>query len=46
MLNNQEYIITELEEVIKKYVKRNNNRKVIIIFDHTTLDDNIMSRLL
>jgi hypothetical protein len=28
-----------IEEVIKKYIKRSNNKKIIIIFDHTTLDD-------
>lgn len=37
---NSEYVYSFfIEEVIRKYVKRNNNRKVIIIFDHTTLDD-------
>jgi hypothetical protein len=37
---NSEYVYSFfIEEVIKKYVKRNSNKKVIIIFDHTTLDD-------
>jgi hypothetical protein len=31
-----------IEEVLKKYVKRSNSRKVIIIFDHTTLDDKFL----
>jgi hypothetical protein len=31
-----------IEEVIKKYVKRSRDRKVIIIFDHTTLDDRFL----
>ncbi|MBC8589939.1 IS4 family transposase [Wansuia hejianensis] len=31
-----------IEEVIKKYVKRSNNNKLIIIFDHTTLDDRFL----
>ncbi|OAA84839.1 hypothetical protein [Clostridium ljungdahlii] len=26
-----------IEEVLKKYVKRSNNNKVVIIFDHTTI---------
>ena len=31
-----------IEEVIKKYVKRSRDRKIIIIFDHTTLDDRFL----
>ncbi len=31
-----------IEEVIRKYVKRSNSNKVIIIFDHTTLDDRFL----
>jgi hypothetical protein len=28
-----------IEEVLKNYVKRTNNKRIVIIFDHTTLDD-------
>ena len=28
-----------IEEILKNYVKRTNNKKIVIIFDHTTLDD-------
>jgi Transposase DDE domain len=31
-----------IEEIIKKYVKRSRNRKIIIIFDHTTIDDRFL----
>lgn len=31
-----------IEEVIKKYVKRSRDRKIIIIFDHTILDDRFL----
>jgi hypothetical protein len=40
---NLEYLYSFfIEEVLKKYVKRSNNRKVVIIFDHTTLDDKFL----
>lgn len=40
---NPEYLYSFfIEEVIKKYVKRSNNNKIIIIFDHTTLDDRFL----
>jgi hypothetical protein len=31
-----------IEEVISKYIKRSNSNKIIIIFDHTTLDDRFL----
>lgn len=31
-----------IEEVLKKYVKRSNNNKVIIIFDYARLDDRFL----
>jgi hypothetical protein len=40
---NADYIYSFfIEEVIKKYVKRSRDRKIIIIFDHTTLDDRFL----
>jgi hypothetical protein len=40
---NPDYIYSFfIEEVLKKYVKRSNSNKVIIIFDHTTLDDRFL----
>jgi hypothetical protein len=40
---NPEYLYNFfIEEVIKKYVKRSNSNKIIIIFDHTTLDDRFL----
>lgn len=40
---NPEYLYSFfIEEVIKKYVKRSNSNKIIIIFDHTTLDDRFL----
>lgn len=31
-----------IQEIIKKYVKRSNSNKIVIIFDHTTLDDRFL----
>ncbi|MDP4146934.1 MAG: transposase [Bacillota bacterium] len=31
-----------IEEVIKNYVKRSNSKKIVIIFDHTTLEDRFL----
>lgn len=31
-----------IDEVMKKYIKRSNNRKLVIIFDHTTLEDKFL----
>lgn len=31
-----------VEEILKKYVKRSENNKAVIIFDHTTLDDRFL----
>lgn len=40
---NSEYVYSFfIEEILKKYVKRSNNNKIIIIFDHTTLDDRFL----
>lgn len=40
---NPEYIYSFfIEEVIKKYVKRSYNNKVVIIFDHIPLDDRFL----
>lgn len=40
---NPEYVYSFfIEEILKKYVKRSENNKVVIIFDHTTLDDRFL----
>lgn len=31
-----------IEEVLKNYIKRSNNNKVIVIFDHTTIEDKFL----
>ncbi|MFD3157089.1 hypothetical protein ACFIJ5_09545 [Haloimpatiens sp. FM7330] len=31
-----------IEEILKKYVKRNANNKIVIMFDHTTIDDRFL----
>lgn len=31
-----------IEEVLRRYVKRSENNKIIIIFDHTTIDDRFL----
>lgn len=31
-----------IQEIIKKYVKRSNSNEIVIIFDHTTLDDRFL----
>lgn len=42
-LINADYVYSFfIEEVIKKYVKRSRDRKIIIIFNHTTLDDRFL----
>lgn len=40
---NPEYVYSFfIEEILKKYVKRSENNKEVIIFDHTTLDDRFL----
>lgn len=40
---NPEYVYSFfIEEILKKYVKRSENKKIVIIFDHTTLDDRFL----